>query len=107
MDDNVKNVSSSEMKKIIASILQMDSDQLNTIVSAINLRRRQFANEKKRLLGVGQRVYFINKGIRHEGVITKIMRKNVSVRVGYTTWRCSPTSLNIINQEEIIKEQFV
>jgi hypothetical protein len=52
---------------------------------------------------VGDEVYWISKkksGKRIDGVITKVMKQNVKVRVGFNEWKVHPSFLNHADEED-------
>ena len=71
--------------------------QLNAeIVSIIRHRRKMESKDMKSLLSVGDNVWFDNRGTRHTGVVTKIMRTKAIVKVGMTNWKTPMSNLNFV-----------
>ena len=73
-------------------LLQLNSE----LVSIIRHRRKMESKDMKSLLSIGDNVWFDNRGTRHTGVVTKIMRTKAIVKVGMTNWKCTMSSLNFV-----------
>ena len=71
-------------------ILNMDNDQLNQVVEAIQLRRQYLTRQATRALNVGDKVSFTSSktGELKTGNITKVARKYITIDCGlYDVWR--------------------
>lgn len=82
------------------------ADDLNAIINAINVRRRQVANQKqlvaKVALRVGQVVSFNSKYGKINGAIAKICPKNVQVTdTQGRRWTVSPTLLTVVGKVSV------
>lgn len=73
------------------------NDQLESILAAVQYRRRQITKETKRSLMVGDVVKFTHPktGRTHQGNVVKIAIKNIKVREGITTWNV-PANMLIV-----------
>ena len=81
----------------ITAIRGMDNDEINQVVEAIKLQRTYNARQTARLLTVGDIVSFTGRGgATHTGTVTKINRKTVLVKEGYTTWKVTASMLKQI-----------
>jgi hypothetical protein len=69
-------------------------DDLNAVISLINMRRTQIGIGNALKFGPGDDVYFVSR--RHgkmTGKFVRLMRKNAEVRVGLMTWKVPPHML--------------
>jgi len=73
-------------------LLKLNSD----LVSIIKHRRKMESKDMKTLLSVGDNVWFDNRGTRHTGTVTKVMRTKAVVKVGFTNWKCAMSSLQFV-----------
>lgn len=76
----------------VDAIRNMTNEELNEIVSEIKLRRTRLARLNTQRLAVGDTVKFAARGQVVTGTVTKINRKTVMVKDGYTNWKV-PASL--------------
>lgn len=76
----------------VDAIRNMTNEELNEIVSEIKLRRTRIARLNTQRLAVGDTVKFNSRGQVVTGTVTKINRKTVMVKDGYTNWKV-PASL--------------
>ena len=84
------------IQEIKSGVLGLDNNELNDIVSTINYRRKELNRQVKNQFSVGDVVWFNSrKGIKVEGKITKINRKNIVVSQDdkYVSWNVSPSLL--------------
>ena len=88
------------LKKTIEAIQQMDSEDLNSIVTAIKLRRNQLHSIQAHSLKIGQRVSFQGRhGITEKGVVERIKIKYVLVRTDRgQRWNVPGAHLTIIKE---------
>ncbi len=75
-------------------------DDLRDINLAIKQRWSELESRAGLNFKVGDSVQFISRkrGGVQVGVITKINRKTIAVRVGYATWRVPPTMLSLTHK---------
>ena len=78
------------MSKIIDAIMKMDRNELSTIRDAVKLRYAQLSENAVLSLKVGDSVSFKHNGKTLMGLVTKLNRKTVGVKAGYTNWTISP-----------------
>jgi len=82
------------LQDVIGAIHSMDSDELNTVVENIKMRRSFIARQATRTMRVGDAVSFVGKRGRVVGEVIKINRKTVIVdspRAG--RWRVTASML--------------
>ena len=82
------------VNEIIAEIVsgKFSSDERTMIWNALTYARDNAAKANRASFKVGQTVYFTGKnGLRIDGVVTKIMQKNIGVDCGPNgQWRVGP-----------------
>ena len=89
----------SNVETAIDAIRNMNNDELVHVIDAVKLRQTSLARQATRSLQVGDTVQFTNKQRRTmTGTVTKINRKTLIVKDGFTTWRvpagmCSQTTV--------------
>jgi hypothetical protein len=86
------------LPEIQAMIMNMDNDEMNSLIETIKFRRNQIQSEAKKLFRVGDKVYFVNKKQgKVYGTVEKINRKYILVDQtnGMMSWRVSPTFLTL------------
>ena len=83
----------SDLSKVILEITKMNSDEINSVVSAIKDRRTFIAKSSVRGFNVGDKVEFDARGSVISGTITKKAIKNITVDTGRGKWRVSATLL--------------
>ena len=83
----------SDLSKVILEITKMNSDEINSVVSAIKDRRTFIAKSSVRGFNVGDKVEFDARGSVISGTITKKAIKNITVDSGRGKWRVSATLL--------------
>ena len=84
--------------EIQAMIMNMDNDEINSIVETIRFRRKQLSSEAKKKFKVGDKVYFVSRKVgKIYGTVEKINRKNILVDQtnGMQSWNVSPTFLTL------------
>lgn len=84
----------SEMTKLNALFAKADSSQMKEISQMFNMQFKAKAQMAKNSFTVGQNVFFNDKrGQKIEGVVTKVMIKNIQVSTDAGLWRVAPTLL--------------
>jgi len=84
----------SEMTKLNTLFAKADSSQMKEISQMFNMQFKAKTQMAKNSFSVGQNVFFNDKrGQRIEGVVTKVMIKNVQVSTDAGLWRVAPTLL--------------
>jgi len=78
----------------VDAIRNMTNEELNEIVSEIKLRRTRLARLNTQRLAVGDAVKFAARGLVVTGTVTKINRKTVIVKDGYTNWKVAASLLS-------------
>ena len=84
------------LPEIQAMIMNMDNDEMNSIIETTKLRRNQIHSEAKMMFKVGDKVYFVSKKQgKVYGTVEKINRKYIVIDQtnGMMSWRVSPTFL--------------
>ena len=72
----------SNLNKVLSEIAIMDSEEINSVVEAIKLRRTFLAKSTVRSFNVGDVVEFDARGGIIKGTITKKAIKNITVDTG-------------------------
>jgi len=81
----------------VEAIRNSNNDELNQIIEAIKLQRTWLARTTARALAVGDTVQFAGRGGRTvTGTVTKINRKTVIVKDGYTNWKVTASMLKVV-----------
>jgi|TARA_Y100001949_G_scaffold121356_1_gene103232 hypothetical protein len=83
----------SNLSKVILEITKMNSEEINSVVSAIKDRRTFIARSSVLGFEVGDKVEFDARGSVITGTITKKAIKNITVDTGRGKWRVSATLL--------------
>ena len=84
----------SEMTKLNTLFAKADSSQMKEISQMFNMQFKAKTQMAKNSFTVGQNVFFNNKrGAKIEGVVTKVMIKNIQVSTSDGMWRVAPTLL--------------
>lgn len=84
----------SEMTKLNTLFAKADSSQMKEISQMFNMQFKAKTQMAKNSFSVGQNVFFNDKlGQKIEGVVTKVMIKNVQVSTDAGLWRVAPTLL--------------
>lgn len=84
----------SEMTKLNALFAKADSSQMKEISQMFNTQFKAKTQMAKNSFTVGQNVFFNDKrGQKIEGVVTKVMIKNIQVSTDAGLWRVAPTLL--------------
>jgi len=84
----------SEMTKLNALFAKADSSQMKEISQMFNMQFKAKTQMAKNSFTVGQNVFFNDKrGQKIEGVVTKVMIKNIQVSTDAGMWRVAPTLL--------------
>ena len=83
------------MNDIIDTIMQLEADDIEHIVSAIRTRREMLSLQAKAQFRIGDRVKFFSRRNQEDvvGTVHKINRKKIQVTVGAITWTVPPTML--------------
>lgn len=86
----------SEMTKLNTLFAKADSSQMKKISQMFNMQFKAKTQMAKNSFSVGQNVFFNDKlGQKIEGVVTKVMIKNVQVSTDAGLWRVAPTLLQV------------
>ena len=87
-----------DINDVVDAIMQMDTDDIDHVVSAVRNRREMLSIKAKAQFRVGDRVKFFSRRNQEEveGTIHKINRKKIQVSVGVITWTVPPTMLERI-----------
>jgi hypothetical protein len=83
----------SNLNKVLSEVAKMDSNEINSVVEAIKLRRTFIARQTVFSFNVGDNVEFDARGGTIKGTITKKAIKNITVDTGRGKWRVSATLL--------------
>ena len=89
---------SKTLPEVQAMIMNMDNDEMNSIIETIKFRRNQIQSEAKKMFKVGDKVYFVSKKQgKVYGTVEKINRKYIVIDQtnGMMSWRVSPSFLKI------------
>ena len=86
-----------KVQTAITEIRNMNNDELNQVVEAIKLQRTWLARTTAGALAVGDTVEFDARGRIVQGVVTKINRKTVIVKEGYTNWKVTASLLKVVD----------
>lgn len=87
----------SEMTKLNTLFAKADSSQMKEISQMFNMQFKAKTQMAKNSFSVGQNVFFNDKrGQKIEGVVTKVMIKNVQVSTDAGLWRVAPTLLKAV-----------
>jgi len=87
-------LTNSEMNKLNSLLAKADSSQMKAISSMFNAQFKAKQQVAKNSFAKGQSVFFTDKlGQRIEGVVTKVMIKNIQVSTDKGIWRVAPTLL--------------
>jgi hypothetical protein len=66
----------------------LTNDQLNSVIQAVKYARGRLTQTTIWTMNLGDQVKFVNRHGRTEvGSVTKIAKKYVTVKVGFTQWR--------------------
>jgi hypothetical protein len=84
----------SEMTKLNTLFAKADSSEMKEISQMFNMQFKAKTQMAKNAFNVGQNVFFNDKrGAKIEGVVTKVMIKNIQVTTDSGMWRVAPTLL--------------
>jgi hypothetical protein len=84
----------SEMTKLNTLFAKADSSEMKMISQMFNMQFKAKTQMAKNAFNVGQNVFFNDKrGAKIEGVVTKVMIKNIQVTTDSGMWRVAPTLL--------------
>ena len=89
-----------DINDVMNTIMQMDADDIEHVVSAVRSRREMLSIKAKAQFRIGDRVKFFSRKNQEEieGTVHKINRKKIQVSVGAITWTVPPTMLERIEQ---------
>ena len=94
----------------VAKILSFTRDEMKECYDLLKHRSFTLSQEEKSQFKVGDEVYWISKkqGKRIDGVLTKVMKKNCKVLVGFQEWTVHPSFLKLndtlsLTQEDVTK----
>ena len=88
------------LEQVKSGILSLTDKEISEVISTINFRRKELNQQVKRQFGIGDRVWFNGRnGVKVEGKITKINRKNIVVKEdeGWIQWSVSPSLLREVS----------
>ena len=90
---------SDELQEAISFItMAAQPNELDEIMNAIRQRRATFERQAKKQFEVGDEVTFNdNSNNKHQGMITKINRKNMAVSTSRGNWTVNPQFLVKVN----------
>jgi len=82
-------LSTSEMETVIALLGKADFNQCKEVSDRIQLQRTFLANQKVRSFVIGDNVKFTNSrsNMVETGVISKVNRRYIHVKVGHMNWK--------------------
>ena len=84
----------SEMTKLNTLFAKADSSEIKEFSQMFNMQFKAKTQMAKNSFNVGQNVFFNDKrGAKIEGVVTKVMIKNIQVTTDSGMWRVAPTLL--------------
>ena len=87
------------VEQIQLAIMRTDltNADLRAISDTIQFKRSQLAKENKRAITIGSTVSFMNSrtGQNVQGVVEKIMTKNVRINTGTSIWRVPASMLSV------------
>ena len=88
-----------DMDYVVDTIMQMDADDIEHVVTAIRSRREMLSLRAKAQFRVGDRVKFFSRKNHEEieGTVHKINRKKIVVSVGAISWTVPPTMLERVD----------
>ena len=88
-----------DINDVVDTIMQMDADDIEHVVTAIRSRREMLSIRAKAQFRVGDRVKFFHTKRQEEieGTVHKINRKKIVVTVGAISWTVPPTMLERID----------
>lgn len=88
--------------KSVELIYQMDNNQLNEVIDAIQLKRQYLAKQAVKNFIIGDMVQFTSRktGGKINGTVKKVNKKYiiVSAHIGGAQWRVPATMLTKINE---------
>ena len=89
-----------DMNDVVDAVMQMDSDDIEHVISAVRSRRDMISIRAKAKFRIGDRVKFFSRRNQEEveGTVHKINRKKIQVSVGAVTWTVPPTMLERVEQ---------
>ena len=89
-----------DMDYVVDTIMQMDADDIEHVVTAIRSRREMLSLRAKAQFRIGDRVKFFSRRNQEEveGTVHKINRKKIVVSVGAISWTVPPTMLERVEQ---------
>ena len=87
-----------DMNDVVDAVMQMDSNDIEHVISAVRSRRDMISIRAKAQFRIGDRVKFFSRRNQEEveGTVHKINRKKIQVSVGAITWTVPPTMLERI-----------
>ena len=88
-----------DINDVVDTIMQMDADDIEHVVTAIRNRREMLSLRAKAQFRIGDRVKFFSRRNQEavEGTVHKINRKKIVVSVGAISWTVPPTMLERID----------
>jgi len=82
--------------ELTTQLIQLSRDDIKEVYDVLKHRSHALAQQEKSAFSIGDEVYWISKkkGSRIDGKVTKVMKKNVKVLVGYSEWTVHPSFLH-------------
>ena len=83
--------------ELTTQLLRLTRDEITEVYGVLKHRSHALSQQEKSAFTVGDEVYWHSTkkgGKRIDGIVTKVMKKNVKVRVGYTEWTVHPSFLH-------------
>jgi len=89
-----------DVQNIIGLVSRLNNDELNEVIVSCQHRKKMLSTLKKNSFTIGEDVWFLDRGMKVFGTITKINRKYIVVQTDERTqWNCSPLLLNSVEEE--------
>ena len=83
--------------ELTTQLLRLTRDEITEVYGVLKHRSHALSQQEKSAFTAGDEVYWHSTkkgGKRIDGIVTKVMKKNVKVRVGFTEWTVHPSFLN-------------
>ena len=94
---NTMSITNAKLNNIVADVMSIDMQQVNTLVDAIKLRRNRNATQSIRSIEVGSTVKFVGrKGVVVTGTVLKKKIKNCVVDTGVNRWNVPASMLEVV-----------
>ena len=90
------------LEKLIDTVYKLNSQDLNTVIEAVKVRRNQLHTQQAQTFRVGDTVSFTGRyGRVEKGTVIKIKIKNVVVDTGSVKWNVPGNLLTLIKQRQV------